>query len=198
VSQPLIFNAYLDTILKGCAVGGLCLAASYKLVLLWTRWILPAVRHALQLWVFSRTIHRLFGDDAATAIFKAIASLDLRLSTEEVIRRLQCEKFGLAIYICDAEGACVWVNDALCELFHRPPERMLGFGWASALDESEMLSVVKRWTEFRTAGVPYAMNYQVHGIACHTEAFKLTTHSGELRYIGFVKPIEPKPTHAQS
>ena len=56
-----------------------------------------------------------------------------------------------AIFVCVADGSCIFVNDALCDLFGAQYNDMMGFGWAHFILKEEREAVHQAWD----AGIKY-------------------------------------------
>jgi PAS domain S-box-containing protein len=54
-------------------------------------------------------------------------------------------------FINDPTGSCIFVNDALCNIFGSKKEQMLGFGWTNFLDDNEKEVKAENWKK----GVQY-------------------------------------------
>jgi len=54
-------------------------------------------------------------------------------------------------FINDPSGACIFVNDALCNIYGSKKEQMLGFGWTNFLDDNEKEVKAENWKK----GVQY-------------------------------------------
>ena len=48
-------------------------------------------------------------------------------------------------FINDATGSCIFVNDALCNIYGSKKEEMLGFGWTNFLDDNEKELKAENW-----------------------------------------------------
>jgi len=66
-----------------------------------------------------------------------------------------------AIFECDAEGKCTFVNKQLCKLFGMDPADMLGTGWLLGVPEVERSGVWDNWAESIKNTTPYEATYHV-------------------------------------
>lgn len=104
----------------------------------------------------------------------------------------------LGLYICDASGWNVWVNEPLAEMFGMSPEEMHAHGWLSPIIDRE--TAHRHWVWAVQNNAPYNDTYQievdgeVHTI--HTEAFRHLTPDGRtvLLYVGYAECVTAKYT----
>lgn len=129
--------------------------------------------------------------DAVTKSLELLTLLKLKftyqLSTSET-PMFECEP---------VEGKCIWVNNALCELFGMAHEEMLGFGWLAGVNESEREDVYNHWNIAVTKKIPYSWTYSVINqktgkeIRCRAGANTIVLSNGKiLEYCGYVTPIK--------
>lgn len=50
-----------------------------------------------------------------------------------------------AIFICNEDGACVYANETLCELFGASESDMEGYGWSNFIKHDERERAKKEW-----------------------------------------------------
>lgn len=62
---------------------------------------------------------------------------------------------------CDENGKCVWVNQALANLFGVERSDMLNNGWFSYVVPEERNDVAKKWLESVKYDVPYSYQYHL-------------------------------------
>jgi two-component system cell cycle sensor histidine kinase/response regulator CckA len=80
-------------------------------------------------------------------------------STEEIFRALTSHT-SMGVFVSDAEGACVYVNDRWCELAGITGEEALGEGWARALHPDDADRVRFEWAEAARGGSDAIIDYR--------------------------------------
>jgi diguanylate cyclase (GGDEF)-like protein/PAS domain S-box-containing protein len=66
----------------------------------------------------------------------------------------------VGVFVCDAEGACVYSNERLCELVGLTSEQTLGDGWARALHPDDARRVQADWASAAAAGHDFHGEYR--------------------------------------
>jgi len=72
----------------------------------------------------------------AAAMDKAVAlavSADRKSSVSDIRTRILMQESPVPRWECDEDGRCVEVNEALCSMFGRPRDLMLGTRWTQAI-----------------------------------------------------------------
>mgnify|MGYP002134661587 CR=1 FL=1 len=143
----------------------------------------------------------LYGDDAAAVVAywwllkKNIAVLDLR-------QRLLESNLGLAIFVCNPEGDCEYVNEELGELFGLDKADCKGFGWLEAVIPVERKTVHENWVFSVKQEIPYECDYHVKNVRSGeiflvlAKGYPVLKHDGEvLCYVGSVTRVQTEKTN---
>lgn len=110
----------------------------------------------------------------------------------DVRSHLTREACPYAMYECSPDGKCVWVNEALCNLFGMEEERMMGYGWLEAIEDSERIDSMKAWQQAIENNIPYSSSYTVvnqrtgERYRCRTRANGYKHEGKTLLYAGTV------------
>lgn len=107
-----------------------------------------------------------------------------------------------AVFETDETGRCTNASPALCDMFGKTHEEMLGLGWLSAIESAEGRDRV--WVNWRSAvesGMPYKDRYLVHNektgerFYVSSRAVSSKTDDGVVRYyFGSVEKEQPAST----
>lgn len=188
---PTLANQWLDLVIKTTAVVGIAGTALVTAYGIWRpiKRTLLAVSRALHL---ADKFHELFGITPAQAILDRFTGVELRMSQAEIITELQCAHYNFAVYICDRDGACTFVNEALLRLFRISLAEAIGYGWIRVLAPEEKERVVIAWEQSIKLRTPYEAHYTVHGTRCVTRAVPLRIDGKVNEYIGYVVPERMK------
>ena len=141
---------------------------------------------------------KLYGDDAEAVVAywwmlkKNIAVLDLR-------QRLLESSLGLAIFVCNPEGSCEYVNAELGELLGMDRENCKANGWLEAVIPSERKTVHELWLFSVKQEIPYDCEYTVKNIrtgevfVVSAKGYPVLKHDNTiLCYVGSVTRKAPK------
>ena len=71
----------------------------------------------------------------------------VELEPSDAIVRALATHTPLGIFVSDADGSCVYVNERWCELSGLTPEQALGNGWVAALHPDDKKRVLGEWTK---------------------------------------------------
>lgn len=131
------------------------------------------------------------------SIRDAIDDIRRRTIEADIRSRVVREILPTGMYECTPAGECVWVNEALCDLFGMHPEAMLGHGWLSAVLESDRDAAWQAWKRAIENITPYSDTYTVVNqrtgtrTRCWTKASRYIDAEGHtVMYYGTVKKIE--------
>lgn len=83
-------------------------------------------------------------------------------------QRTNIDNSPLPRFECDATGKCIWVNEAVCELFGQTFNEMIsadGLGWLASIEEPE--KVFEVWNEAVKTRIPYYKEYYVRNDKTH-------------------------------
>ena len=97
----------------------------------------------------------LFRADITDRIKKVISKQDEvseQIKQVQAFMEAQFEVNPVALFICDADGRCVNVNDSLLSIFRAQSSDMLGLGWLSFLHPSDRGRVESLWLQAVTSG----------------------------------------------
>jgi PAS domain S-box-containing protein len=64
------------------------------------------------------------------------------------------------MFVCDADGSCVSVNERLCGLIGLTSERWLGDGWARSIHPDDAARVLAVWTDAMADGRDFHAEYR--------------------------------------
>lgn len=88
--------------------------------------------------------------------------LTLRLAQKADRRSLVLtERAQIAVYECDSEGSCVFVNSILARLFGMERSEMLGRGWLKAVDSEDKNRVHQSFLDAIRNKIPYSSSYTI-------------------------------------
>jgi PAS domain S-box-containing protein len=179
----------------------------------WGKWITVAAGYfgavsaaVLAVWRYGRSIlrclrlsdnlHARFGSDPVLSIEQTLEQAHADLGLQRLVIDILSHKTNLALYVCDAEGNCVAVNEPICELFGLDSADMLGRGWLTALPDDQRLGVYDHWSRSIANGVPYHGEYTVTnqrtGVVteCETCTYAALVKGKVVSFVGYVKPKE--------
>ena len=80
-------------------------------------------------------------------------------SSEQLFRTLAAHT-PVGIFVSNASGACIYVNDRWCELAGMPAVAALGSGWSTALHPDDAERVLGEWTEAAARGADSIVEYR--------------------------------------
>jgi len=112
-------------------------------------------------------------------------------------QQLAFENSPIPTYECNAEGQCIAVNPAWCELFGVTEHGMLGNGWLSViLDPDERERVLGNWQESVKNRYPHREKYRATNkrtgaiLQCESATIECADKTGKtLLYVGTIKYI---------
>jgi PAS domain S-box-containing protein len=125
--------------------------------------LIKAFRPAWRLLTFPSRIA-----DTVDRLSDSIDSLNQILHATNDLAHLSHSKAQLAwsaspipMFECAPDGHCIWVNQALCDLFGLDMTQMLGEGWLSTLHPDDIPRVAAHWQDTLKSWVPYRVRYRV-------------------------------------
>jgi PAS domain S-box-containing protein len=80
-------------------------------------------------------------------------------SSEAIVRALAAHT-PLGIFVSDARGSCVYVNERWCELTGLTPARALGDGWSEAIHPDDVEHALSEWTAASRNGSDSIVEYR--------------------------------------
>jgi PAS domain S-box-containing protein len=80
-------------------------------------------------------------------------------SSEAIVRALAAHT-PLGIFVSDADGGCVYVNERWCELTGLTPEQALGDGWAAAIHPDDAARALGEWATASRTGSDSIVEYR--------------------------------------
>jgi PAS domain-containing protein len=143
-------------------------------------------------WISKQPWREAFGENPANAIRDILNDISNAQDLAEAIVDVICRKHRNGIYVCRSDdGACIYANDTLAEIFGLSPTAMLGFGWSAQIDAGE--EVLQHWESCVRRKITYRATYSVRNaitqkmVHCRTEAHYLTSGGG--RYVGWLEVV---------
>ena len=109
-------------------------------------------------------------------------------SSEEIFRALAAHT-PVGIFVSNAEGKCVYVNERWCELAGLTADQALGDGWAAALHSEDEDRVRGEWAEASEAGRDSIVEYRfkrADGSVAWIEGFASALRDGQGGVTGWV------------
>ena len=83
------------------------------------------------------------------------------LQPSEAIARALADHTPLGIFVSDADGSCVYVNERWCELSGLTHAQALGHGWLAALHPDDSKRVLREWTTASRADSDLIVEYRI-------------------------------------
>ena len=83
------------------------------------------------------------------------------LQPSEAIARALADHTPLGIFVSDADGSCVYVNERWCELSGLTHAQALGHGWLAALHPDDSKRVLREWTTASRADSDSIVEYRI-------------------------------------
>lgn len=75
--------------------------------------------------------------------------------------RILLDKYHIGLFECNSKGECVWVNQALCELYGMEELDMMEHGWLTAVVEEQRGIVLSEWMNSIKNDIPYSWGYNI-------------------------------------
>lgn len=75
--------------------------------------------------------------------------------------RILLDKYHIGLFECDSKGECVWINQALCDLYGMEEFDMMGHGWLTAVLEEQRGVVLQEWINSIKNDIPYSWGYNI-------------------------------------
>ena len=97
-----------------------------------------------------------------------LSSIDDSIHLLMLNQRANIDNMPQPRFECDSQGRCIWVNEALCELFGQSFNDMTcaeGTGWLASIEEPEKTFHV--WMEAVHAKIPYQREYIIRNLRTH-------------------------------
>lgn len=183
----------LDTIEKLFQIGGAIVGG---LVAAWGFLVLMRRRFSIACRAFSILcrLHDSLGPNADAQIINALEE-GSKIRAELLLRMQLVERhLDIGVYLCDADGKCVFASSILCEQFGLDSQEMLGFGWSAVIPTKQRQRVVEYWQSCVSGGIPYSDQYEINNavtgrhLRVITEAYKVEHDDHATFYLGWVKP----------
>jgi len=147
-------------------------------------------------------VRRVYGDDAE-AVVDFWNTRQKTLAIQDVRQRLLESHLGFAVFVCDSNGRCEFVNEELAEMFGLDAAACNGFGWLEAVNSSDRKRVHEAWMFAVVNKIPYENDYGVVNkrsgdhLKVTAKAYPVTRYNGEiLCYVGTVRERERKEADA--
>lgn len=119
------------------------------------------VKDAIRTVVLSNRFHTVFGDTPAENIKKVHDAIQSSNNILEVRQQVCCLYLKIGVFICSLDGRCTWTNDYMNELFGLDSKDMKGFGWLSAVEQSDRKRVHEAWLYSVEEGIAYDCDYTI-------------------------------------
>ena len=170
-------------------------------VLAFIKYGYPPFRKAINNYFLSRnaasSLGDAFGREAGPKIMKMLSDLRYSHDIEKLKSRMKERTSHVGIYLCDPSGACIESSDYLCSMFVMSEHEMIGFGWLSAIRQSDIFRVNEAWKYAVANRLPYHCEYGLinEGRQVVTDAVALKADDGKtiLLYVGCVRYVEASP-----
>ena len=96
----------------------------------------------------------------ATVDITARKTAELALRESESRFRLLASHAPVGIFLTDAKGECIFVNEAMRTMAGLPVEKMRGSGWQNALHPDDRRRVADEWSRFVRERQPFSSEYR--------------------------------------
>lgn len=106
------------------------------------------------------------------------------------------ERAQIAVYECDSNGSCTFVNSILARIFGMERSEMLGNGWLKAIDSEDKTRVYNTFIEAIRNKIPYNSHYTVvnqktgEKVKCFASAEVTRGLNGEIIFIHGTVEVE--------
>lgn len=160
------------------------------------RWGYPMVMQWILALKTAKGFKQHFGDDAAKKLSELVATFHTRLTVTEVKSMAKELHTRLGVFTAKADGSWDYVNPALCRLFGRDEESMLGHGWLNAVKDRR--DVNESWHYSLTHRIPFEGTFTLAnaaGTQVRARAYEVTAPDKTvLCFVGIVVAVEKNPT----
>lgn len=115
-------------------------------------------------------------------------AIDALGSSEELFRALTAHT-PVGVFVSNADGKCIYVNDRWCELAGLAVEQALGDGWAVALHPDDFDRVLGEWAEASAGGRDSIVEYRFvrpDGGVSWIQGFATALRGGDGQVAGWV------------
>jgi PAS domain S-box-containing protein len=140
--------------------------------------------------------------DAVTSMREDVRKLKTNVAVLRDGLRFSLGLQPTAVFETDAHGLCTNASPALCDMFGKTHEEMIGLGWLAAIHSAEERD--RAWVNWRSAvesGVPYKDRYLIHNektgerFYAESRAVASKTDDGKVAYFfGSVEKEQPVST----
>lgn len=145
---------------------------------------------------FSNDLHHIYGHSPAIIIHNILFDLQKNTKELQIIQRFITKNIKLALYVCDEQGNCTWVNDELCELFGLDSESMYENKWLQVVNEEDRVRVWEEWKKCISLKIPYSSNYSIFNhrfnktIHITTSTIYIKISDTQAFYVGYATEIK--------
>lgn len=132
--------------------------------------------------------------NGGTSLRDAVNEIRHMASVADVRSHLSREVCPYAMYECAPDGKCIWVNEALCQLFGLDAEDALGYGWLQSVSDAERSTTMFLWQEAVVKDIPWSTVFTIVNqrtgaqVRCRTRATSYKMGGVIILYSGTVIP----------
>jgi PAS domain S-box-containing protein len=117
-----------------------------------------------------------------------------RIRISEQRWRTICDTSPVGIYLTDAEGKCLFVNQKGLELSGCSLEDALGLGWTSIIHPDDLEMVYEEWNQAVSEHKPFDMDYRFRHadgtvVPVHIRATNVQIDNDEQGYVGIIEDL---------
>lgn len=191
----MIFNTKLTT----KEIIGLLASLSATIVVIW-KWVLPYLTEYFTIHFYNHSVgHRIvkdiekrLGRDAGRVLMEFMRDNDGRHLNQGIRLNLIENNLGIGIFVCDADGKCIYANETLCGIFGLSRQAMTGFGWLNPVVNKQ--EAFNSWMFSVNNKIPYRNEYdiKVGDTTSRVYAEAEATKAGDevvLGYVGIVRYV---------
>jgi PAS domain S-box-containing protein len=122
---------------------------------------------------------------------------DIASLNEMRVKTFMMNFSGAGVYECDPDGRCVWVNNALAEMWGRERHDLLGAGWLTGISAEDREEIWDKWQYSITHQTPYEAEYNIVNhktgkvIKAKTTAYCLRGYDNKVvSYLGTIEEVK--------
>jgi len=143
-----------------------------------------------------------FKPNGGKSVMDKLNRIDLSVQIDSARIMAMMNHAAHPVFECNAEGKCILVNKAICDLFGLSPEEMLGTGWLNGVSPEDRESTIDSWMSAIAKSIPYEHRYNVRnartGVLTPVRAFSAAMKNVYGQIIGFHGTVQPITGHSHS